>query len=324
MMKMFLRTVYVFLIVLIGLSVYQTSNSNRSKLFYEEEVLTYLKEGNEKDYIESMMVLAKVGKYRIDPIIKYVSNDEDYKFTLNIYHIEKEIKGITYYGIVPFINDFQSNQYGNILKDPAVFVENHDTVGLELRINTTISNTFVINPLSPQYLRDTSLNSVHAKGGIFEPLFMESNNDSKEFKWFQGDVNHLSFEEITSFEFSILDGTLDVKNPKKTVFAKINVSDEPRFNELVEFKKDSNDNLVADGLGKSKSDYVELTDDYLESNNINIKETNFDVLNKYNSLVTRSMIIFSVLALLSTFLIFFLRPLKEMLDRKKALKKTNK
>lgn len=320
MMKIFLRTIYVFLMVLIGISVYQKAVNDRLNNLYNNDIKTNLISGNDDEYLDGMMVLTDVEKYLKDPIISFVSTDEDFSFTLDIYHIEKEIKGSTYYGIFPFINNFKSTQYKNVLLDTNQFVENNNLVGIELRINTTISNTFVINPLSPQYLSDSTLDNVNAKGGIFEPLFMEKENNSNDFKWFQGDVNYLSFNEITSFELSLLDGTVDLTKPKKTVFAKIDVSNEPKFGETINFNKNETGLLVAEGLGSVKSSYAQFNVHYEDNNSELIKHTNFNVLNEYNSLITRSMIIYVVLALIATFLIFFLKPLMRKIEFNKTKK----
>src|SRR5690554_4138905 len=311
-MKWIGRILYAIMVVIIGAFVLRFAQINALWEYYDENVAPHLIENDRESYMEGFMTANFIEDYLKEPIYLANSNDETYNFEFAIYHLMANNQDESYSYLAFYFNE-TTFEYEELLASYESYEANNDSAEISIEfkmagIEDEIKSYFPLNI------------NLRMPVVILEQVRVENN---ELFKFQVADENNNLIEktstEIEKIIITLEDSTAiseEQPNVIKTLIA--------------EFNSDSSNDL-------SLTDNLVLNDNVLTSNNFNgialnyalddlyinedlLGETDFDTLEDYQSGVGRTVIIYIVIVLVITFLLFFLKPLIKYLDERKAIK----
>lgn len=317
-MKFFHRTLYVLVIIFLGIVVYRVRTINIKKDYLKNEGIKYL-ETNEMDrYMEIYAEAENLDSYIKEPVYSAISKDEVFPFSFKIYHAKTKFKTnnnilLFYFDDRNIDNLKEKIKYEELAYNRDYYENNNELI--IIRINIYMDD----NQLPTTNFYYTSLDKRTALAIIgfsevddtikYHHYQMTTENDKKP--------TIRAAERIDKIEIVIEDYTNnDFKEPIRTKIASI-----------------TTDNNQSNGI-----DYLTKTDDILKSNNFNGLVTMFDKSKVYEnnndliyvttqdffkdqkSKVYISLLIYSAIVSIITYLIYFLKPTINYFKNKKLQK----
>lgn len=319
MMKWVLRIFYTIAVLLIGFIVISSAQVDRSRMFYEKEAIPNLLEGNFEEFIEDTMVVSNINSYITKPILKYKSTDENYKFNINVYHFQVLNGKNLEHGLIFYLSDIEINGLENILNDYDSYLENKSLMGINIRINSGFSNHYYEQNLG------ITFNDIDLKSTALEPIYIKQDETESFFEVTGYDNNGKTFSKIQSIEFRIVDAT-DKENDyvvNNKVFAKLVNNDDLKVinSDLVNELNEVEGILTSNEFIGDPSIYLSLEDHYQDESDIYpTKIIDKSVLNNYNHIITKAIVLYSLSIVVTTFLLFFLKPVIKKIKENKASK----
>lgn len=206
-MKVFLRILYVFLLVYIGINVYNQALLEKDETFFEKEVLEKSSVIEKDLFINNMLVLNNATKYINEPILK-LNNKDEYGFDLEMYHYKTKEE----YGIAIFLFNINyetnlenieisilSNASNNFIIKEQNFKYKNITLNKNLIHNFTItSNSFNYNDKNLTHIKeieiynkDLLLSKIehNESASLFNEANFTNKNDALINKDFNGNIN---------------------------------------------------------------------------------------------------------------------------------------
>jgi len=310
MSKWLIRIFYGIAVLMIGYTVLVTATSKRLEKYYNEEIVNLEKID---EYVDGTMTLHQVNRYLENPLYSYISNDEDYKFKINVYSFEvKDSYDVMHYGMLLYMFDIKIKDLESKLYDSEKFEEDKSLVSLQMTLRSSANNIKATVTTNMFYQDDNDNYQMH-NVVYFNPIYTNIVKEGiNNFEVYENDVNR-TLKDIVKIELSIIDNTSGetvVFNP----FAKIVASDNGETN--AEFVLD-NSVLTVDAFSGDVKYYEQYTSNY-ESH---AKVVDSSRLDKYNSVVVTDLLLYGGVIIVVTFLIFFLRPIIDNVNAKKALEK---
>lgn len=324
MLKWFLRILYAFIVVIIGIMVLNEGFANKRLTYLEENAQTHFDENNMDSYLAEYNVAAERYRYVEQPLYNAVSNDSIFGFEFSIYHTQVAVKDGSANVLVFILHNLDINEPP---LNEEEFDKNNNLV--RIRVSMQFENGLYqqdynldgnIMPLPSPYAMDVAI--------PMEIQVVENGEEGKSFKVDEGITGKL--EEV---KFELIDSTLYENEPKRTIFAVF------KSNDTVEEKYLVHEELIKDTVITTdhNNETVELTNtltsklfngtierfdvEYLydeENPDITIGISDLSKLNSYNSIVVKYVSIFLIIAIIITYLLFFLNPTIKYFKNKKA------
>lgn len=310
-MKWVGRILYLILLYIIGIFVLSFAQQSATYKFYQNEGIPFLKDDNREEYIARYFTIFEIEKYLKDPIyIAKSENDEKFNFEFAIYqfkYIENE-KELTYLAF--YFNEI-SFDYKELLNDYESYEKNNNLAAIRIELKFA-----GIEELGSDYF-EIDIND-RMPSIIVQQTLNNNNEDIFQFKYknAEDEVSTKESNEFESIKLYIQDYS-GIKEKEDeavtTLFAEFN-SDS--LNEM-----DQVDQLVSvEGVLTSTNFNGSISKFSLEekySNPDNLGNIYLDILRDYQKSVVPTMIIYVLIALVVTFLIFFLRPVMDIIKDKK-------
>lgn len=313
-MKWIGRILYIIVVVIIGTLVLRFSQINAQVKYYNDNALPYLIENDRENYIEGYMTANLVEEYLKYPIYLANSNDETFTFEFAIYHLrvtnnDNNISYLTFY-----FNEVTFN-YEELLSDYNSYEENNNTAGILIELKMAGVDEIVTNyyPLDINFrMPIVILEQVKVNNDELFRFQVVDSNDKE--------VNKTSneIEKITITLEDLTTATTEQPDPIKTVIAEFN-SDSTNDLSLTDNLILNGDTLESNNFNGAVSNYA-LNDNY--SNESLLGATHFGDLSVYQKGVVKSLIIYFLIVVVITFLLFFLKPLMNHLNQRRTNKET--
>lgn len=303
MMKIVVRIMYGILVLLMGFVVFSDSSFQRTQKFYFDSATDNLKEGKLTEFVHDTMLITGSNRFLNEPIYRVISEDSKYSFNLTIYHFQQIRNKKIDSGIIFYISNFKSTE---------------EVDGISLRFISNTSNIFADTNMT------TIINNENVGGNVVDPIIF---NFSEKAGFVFNNVNNESIvlSQIVEIELRTLTIENDEMEVDNEVFAVIKHNEHHDINNSNEFQFIRNgDILELNNFSGNILDYKELDDKYLnqEENNNIYTITDLTKLEPYNYVITRTMGIYIAIALVGTYILFFLKPtinkIKELRDRKQV------
>lgn len=288
-MKIFVRIMYGILVVLISFVVFSEASFKRTQNFYLDSAVNNMKEGHLDEFVDDTMLITGATRYLKQPIYRITSEDSQYSFDLTIYHFQKIIDKKINSGIIFYVSNFKSNE---------------EVDGILFRFISESSNKFVDTKIT-MYVNDLNIG-----GNVVDPILF-SFDENQGFIFNNTGNETITLSEIKEIELRTLtiDGNEQVINDN--VFATIKHSKEHQIEESNEFQfVRNNDVLVLNNFNGNILEYKQFDDNYTTENEGNEPFENTDItkLEPYNDVISRTIWIFVVTILITTYFLFFLKP----------------
>lgn len=303
-MKWLTRIFYAVAVFIVGNLVFQTSMRARSENYFKFAEENYLKEGKTEEYINSLMTVSGTSKYNKEAIYTINSNDENYNFTIEFYHFEAYLQKEKSYGIIMFIKEF------DLTNQEDVIGLNLEYIGQTQDIKETIMVPFIKG-------KDNLSNTGYTQ---IEPFFI-FNEESKDYfgHFSSGKIkNEITFISELRFSFIRKDEKEEKINVDEKYFAVIKGNDkETEDFETITYTFELNGSILENNDISGNPKLYQKLQSLYENDHENIVKVNQDVLKEYNNVLVRNLTIYGVVATVVTFLLFFLKPIVELINKKK-------
>lgn len=329
MLKWFLRILYAFVVIIIGIVVLNEAFANKRLTYLEENAQSHFLEDDMDLFMEEYYVAGSRNRYIQTPLYRANSNDANYKFSFSIYHSQAAVK------------DGNANVLGFVLHNLDLniqplnqeeFDKNNNLI--RIRVSMQFENGLVqqdynmdghIMPLPTPYSMDVTI--------PMEIQVVESENGNKVFN-----VNEGVTGKIEEIKFEVIDATNYEEEPKRIIFAVLqtndNVTDKHKVEETLitgqvttlnhEEKEVIIDVLKAE-LFNGEADRYDLEADYENTPaGITIIESELNKFDAYNGIVVKFLAIYILIGLAVTYLLFFLNPTIKFFRNKRAEKVMDK
>lgn len=323
MLKWFLRILYAFVVIIIGIVVLNEAFANKRLTYLEENAQPHFVENDMDSFMEEYYVAASRNQYIDKPLYRANSNDPNYKFSFSIYHSQA------------FLKDGNANVLAFVLHnldmniqplDVEEFDKNNNLI--RIRVSMQFENGLVqqdynldghIMPLPTPYSMDVSI--------PMEIQVVENEEGGKVFG-----INEGVTGKIEEIKFEIIDSTLYEDEPKRVIFAVLQTNANTTDKHLVEENivtgqvttlNHEGDEVVIDTLRADlfNGDVLRYDlADYYENTplGVTILESELDKLDEYNGIIVKFLSIFILIALAVTYLLFFLNPTIKYFRNKRA------
>lgn len=314
-MKWIGRIFYIALVLIIGFFVLRFSQINAQVKYYNEKAAPYLLEDDREGYIPRYMTANLIETYLKDPVYLAQSSDSnDFEFEFAIYHLKifGEEQDVTYLAF--YFNEITFD-YESLLNDFEKYEENTNLAAISIEVKMKD-----VEELSSEYY---PLDASFRMPVILLQQVIDENKDP-----------------VFSFQV-VLEGDSEYTVKESTEIEKISLvlsdltsaeeADEPTRTIIAEFTSDVNntmensdelitqDNIIISTDFNGDIDSYVLDELYKDANNLGI--TFRDDLDVYLKGVTKSLLIYGLIVVGLTFIIFFLRPLLNHIDNKKTLRR---
>lgn len=318
-MKWIGRILYIVFVFIVTLLVIQFAQINGLLNYYENEAVIFLAEENydREAYIERYMTVNIVDTYLKDPVYLVESDDEKFAFDFAIYQLkvaDKDDNEFTYLAF--YFNEYEFN-YEELLNDYEAFEENNRLARIGLEIKVAGNSQIIENYFTIDY-----------KNRLALIMFEQVTNDALE-NVFDYTMNIEAPEEglvyqtkeIERITLKLEDFTLSKDqntDPAETVIANI-VSDQNNDLSNVDNLVLENGVLTSTNFNGSINSY--LLDELYEDEQL-LGSTDYDVLDEYQEKSIRKILgIYFIIVIVITFLLFFLKPLKNHINYKRMEKR---
>lgn len=319
-MKWIGRTLYIFLIIVIGVFTIKIAESNRQLSYYNDVVVPYLTNNEKDNYLEGFMTANIASKYLKDPVYQAVSNDPDLPMDLSVYHVSpnEQTEFLIFY-----FDDRPANQAGGQIKYPITNQEQYDLQSNEVNNLVSITlNVYLgdINFLTSDYY---SITIDHRMPVALIQLDKKTETADKEFffNWMNADkkTELKSASYISKIEVILDDKTFLDETPVEDRVAKLTPLIEITHTD--DFAFISNDILINDKGVMKSSNFNGNIDNFDVSNKYSdeslVVTTNQDPVKPYQKIITKTVTIFVIIVTVITFLLFFFKPLMNYFNNKR-------
>lgn len=320
-MKVVLKTMLMVLVVYMGFNFFMSSKVGRKQDLYRD-ALQEFKSSQDGDYnvahyIDKTMVGSDIDQYVTKPVYSLSINDEDYQFNFEVYHFKKTEGKVTEQGLKFYVYDFSPKNYKGKVANYEAYEKDRSLAALEVRINT--DNVLVNRNLKLGLHEDGLLKNYIQTDDLFDNAIYLKNDKF----YFKDGVREIEFNKLMNLEFYILDRTdSDKKVPSYIKIGELTSKSSKQFftKEVITTTKTSNiPTFEVDLFESEASGYKVLSDLYATPSNIT--NSDFTILRKYDGRVTRTVILWSILAIIIGFMLFLWAPVKQMILVKKQAKK---
>jgi len=301
MMKIIVRIMYGILVLLTGFVVFSDASFQRTQNFYFDSATKNL-ENNLPEFVHDTMLITGSNRFLKEPIYRLRSEDNEFSFNLTIYHFQQIKNENISSGIMFYVSNLETNE---------------EIDGISFRFKSEVSNLFVDTNIT------TKINEENVKGNVIDPILFSFDEDTG-FIFNDSNNKKITLPEIKEIELRTLtieDGDINID---KDVFAIIKHSNHHDIESSNEFQFVRKGNILEiNSFTGNILDYQSLDEKYeLSSGENNVyTTTNLEKIQPYNYLVTRTMSIYIGVVLVSTYLLFFLKPTIDRFKEIKAQKK---
>src|SRR5690554_20918 len=318
-MKWIGRILYIVFVFIVTLLVIQFAQINGLLNYYENEAVIFLAEENydREAYIERYMTVNIVDTYLKDPVYLVESDDEKFAFDFAIYQLkvaDKDDNEFTYLAF--YFNEYEFN-YEELLNDYEAFEENNRLarIGLEIKVagnSQVIENYFTIDYKNRLALIMFEQVTNDALENVFDyTMNIEAPEEGLVYQTKEIERITLKLEDFTLSKDQNTD-------PAETVIANI-VSDQNNDLSNVDNLVLENGVLTSTNFNGSINSY--LLDELYEDEQL-LGSTDYDVLDEYQEKSIRKILgIYFIIVIVITFLLFFLKPLKNHINYKRMEKR---
>lgn len=311
-MKWIGRIFYIALVLIIGFFVLRISQINAQVKYYNEKAAPYLLEDKREDYIPRYMTANLIETYLKDPVYLAQSKDEnEFEFEFAIYHLKiiGEKQEATYLSF--YFNEITFD-YESLLDDYNKYEENNNlaAISIEVKMKDVEELSTEYYPLDPSFRMPVVL------------LQLVTNDNNESVFSFQVAIDGKAApKESTEIEkislvLSDLTASEDGENPTRTIIAEF-TSDENNDNDVDQLT--TVDNVIVSSKFNGMIESYQLDELYEDESNLG--ETYRSDLNVYLKGVTKSLVIYGLVVVGLTFLIFFLKPLLNHIEDKRAIRR---
>lgn len=303
MMKIVVRIMYGILVLLMGFVVFSDASFQRTQNFYFDSATENL-ENNLTEFVHDTMLITGSNRFLKEPIYRLRSEDDKYSFNITVYHFQQIRNENINSGIMIYITNL---------------VTEEEVDGISLRFISGAANNFVNTNIT------TKINDINVKGNVVDPI-MFTFDENSGFIFNDSNNQKITLREIKEIELRTLtieDNDIEINKDK---FAVIKHNDHHDIENSNEFQFVRNGNILElNDFTGNISDYKVLDDKYETNNGVAdvYTSTNLDKLEPYNYLITRVMGIYIAVVLVSTYLLFFLKPTINKFKELKAQKNQN-
>src|SRR5690554_720868 len=309
-MKWIGRIFYIALVLIIGFFVLRISQINAQVKYYNEKAVPYLLEDKREDYIPRYMTANLIETYLKDPVYLAQSKDEN-EFEFAIYHLKiiGEKQEATYLSF--YFNEITFD-YESLLDDYNKYEENNNLAAISIEVKMKD-----VEELSTEYY---PLDISFRMPVVLLQLVTNDNNESV-FSFQVAIDGEAAPKESTEIEkislvLSDLTASEDGENPTRTIIAEF-TSDENNENGVDQLT--TVDNVIVSSKFNGMIESYQLDELYEDESNLG--ETYRSDLNVYLKGVTKSLVIYGLVVVGLTFLIFFLKPLLNHIEDKRAIRR---
>jgi len=298
MLKWLVRFLYIMIISIATVYVYGSANYSRLEAYYTEYMQEALDDTD--TYLEGINTLMGIDYYREISSVSYTSLDDQYQMTLGIYAIGATFNDTLYDGVMIFVNDVVITENGEIISDPI------------LKLSVKLSE--------PTYKSGETFTDVATV--VFDP--------TKEFPYsYVPAVFLLKADNYLKIVDSDVIATLD----RLTIAYSIGETDESgayEYNETLLFA--GADELISDAAHIKIDDFMITTESFsisallegdqpteAEITTLGLVTARGD-LKEFNGLIWRTMIIYALVVIALTYVLFFNKYVMEKIKEKRASK----
>jgi len=314
-MKWIGRIFYIALVLIIGFFVLRFSQINAQVKYYNEKAAPYLLEDDREGYIPRYMTANLIETYLKDPVYLAQSSDSnDFEFEFAIYHLKifGEEQDVTYLAF--YFNEITFD-YESLLNDFEKYEENTNLAAISIEVKMKD-----VEELSSEYYPLDA--SFRMPVILLQQVIDENKNPVFSFQVVLEGDSEYTVKESTEIEkislvLSDLTSAEEADEPTRTIIAEF-TSD---VNNTMENSDEliTQDNIIISTDFNGDIDSYVLDELYKDANNLGI--TFRDDLDVYLKGVTKSLLIYGLIVVGLTFIIFFLRPLLNHIDNKKTLRR---
>ena len=314
-MKWIGRIFYIALVLIIGFFVLRFSQINAQVKYYNEKAAPYLLEDDREGYIPRYMTANLIETYLKDPVYLAQSSDSnDFEFEFAIYHLKifGEEQDVTYLAF--YFNEITFD-YESLLNDFEKYEENTNLAAISIEVKMKD-----VEELSSEYYPLDA--SFRMPVILLQQVIDENKNPVFSFQVVLEGDSEYTVKESTEIEkislvLSDLTSAEEADEPTRTIIAEF-TSD---VNNTMEDSDEliTQDNIIISTDFNGDIDSYVLDELYKDANNLGI--TFRDDLDVYLKGVTKSLLIYGLIVVGLTFIIFFLRPLLNHIDNKKTLRR---
>lgn len=284
-MKILIRIMYGIFILFIGFMVLSDATFKRTQNFYYDSAITNLKENNLTEFVDDTLLISGASRYLIEPIYRFQSNDSQYSFNLTAYHYQKVSSKAILSGMMFYVTNFEAKE---------------EVDGLSLVFISNISNQFA------EYIIEFNIDEEYAGGNVLNPIIIVY-NETNEFNLNDYNNATIKLAEIKEIQLKTFVYENDERIISDNHFAVIKHNDQFKleFGNESQFERKGSV-LEINNFTGNPSEYKFLDDNYAIENSHKIPD--LEKIAPYNKLISRSLLIYLGVSILSTYLLFFLKP----------------
>ena len=315
MLKWIGRIFYVIIIVFIAIIVYREADNERRLTYLEDNSIEYYKADDIENYINEYMIATSRDKYIKKALYQGVSTEPGKTFTLSAFH-NMSISNRDEIQVLTFVLHNLDLDFKPINEEN--YLVNNNLLAVRLGLNFADS----------QILQEFNFDGEILAGGTNYALGLHlpleviiGVNDSGRPYYQVGNNIHYELEMIT---LEIVDYTENLNDPTVTYLASFsnNESLDNNFqveDELVlgsglfrDYTKDVITDFYTDSLVSTKfitrAANYNLSEMYQSGSRVTLVNIDGDKLSEYNSIIFRWMVSYSLIVIVITYLLFFLKP----------------
>ncbi|HAX03929.1 MAG: hypothetical protein A2Y45_07575 [Tenericutes bacterium GWC2_34_14] len=307
MLKWILRFFYIMIVSVATLYVYGSANYGRLEAYYEAYMADEI--DNDDVYLTGINTLMNLAYYKQDPVYSYTSASDTHNLKLSVYAIGIQNEGVYLDGIMIFVNELDViDGEGNPIENPIIKVTAHlsdKTYNLNDELVDTPSIVFDSTKEFP-YSYAPTLFLVYAEDYLLIP-----------------ETNTYAMIERISVSYS--DGTRDESGQYEydtTWLLDVANGDpgEAAYNKVTDFTLDETSFRLTEIYGE------ELTAEEITTLGL---VTDRGDLKEFNGVIVKTMVIYTLIVMALTYVLFFHKYIMEKVREKKfekehAVPETNK
>ena len=310
-MKWIGRILYIALVVIVGFFVLRFSQINAQVKYYNENAAPYLLKDDREGYISRYMTANLIDTYLKEPLYLAQSDDSnDFKFEFAIYQLKilGEDQDLTYLSF--YFNEITFD-YETLLEDYNKYEENNNLAAISIEVKMKD-----VDELSTEYY------PLDASFRMPVVLLQQVTKDNESVFSFQvaidGEAESKESTEIEKISLVLSDLTTaeEADDATRTIIAEF-TSDENNENGVDQLT--TVDNVIVSSKFNGMIESYQLDDLYEDENNLGV--TYRSDLDVYLKGVTKSLVIYGLIVVGLTFLIFFLKPLLNYIEDKRAIRR---
>lgn len=317
MLKWILRIAYAFLLIIVAVFVFREADADRRLSYLTDNANEYYETDNLDGYISEFMVATSRSYYIETPLYQAVSSEAGKEFRLSIFHT----RAVTKQGEVDVLTFTLTNLNINVTPENALnYAENENLI--RVRVNLNFSNDegriYQDYNLKGETVAITSFVSLGAHIPI--EISIGENKGVSLFGLSDGTAPTLDSItlELVDYSENKKQGTITylasiANDPtKEALYGVVDnlVIGEGTFPNYVN-KNDDNvvtESLVSTSFNGEAARY-NIGDIYEEDTDlVNIISTDLSLLDSYRGIVIKYFVIFGIIAVIVTYLLFFLKP----------------